>query len=210
MKVRNSPLVVALLVLAAHVVFGFSLVGCSTAGGSPAATITVPMLPAWRAPADASPVPWLQVLGEVGRLAPAAQFHTSDATFTRINHAFALELVAWTRAFISAEEHTHAAGLHYTSESFDCDKFAKAFTLAVELAAGRAGVRAQPLAARIFVRQSAAFGGIPAVPAPNDGHALVALATDAGIFVVEPQTGAVVALAQYPNRATVWRVSIGG
>jgi hypothetical protein len=153
-------------------------------------------------------------MAEVVRLAPGAPLNTSDAAFTRIDRAFAVELIAWTRAFIDAEEHTHAAGLHYTPESFDCDKFAKAFTLAVELAAGRAGVRAQPLAARIFVHQARAFGGVPAVSPPNDGHALVALAVDDGgktvILIVEPQSGVFAPLEQYPNAATVWRVTIGG
>lgn len=196
------------LLFAAHLAVVVLLVaGCAM---SPGATITVPMLPVWREPANAAAIPAWQVMQEVTNLAPAAQLSTSDSTFTLIQRDYAVELVAWTRAFITAEEHSHAAGLHYTAESFDCDKFAKAFTLAVELAAGRAGVRAQPLAARIFVHQVAAFGGVPAVPPPGDGHALVALATDAGILVVEPQTGAVVPLAEYPNRATVWRVLIGG
>lgn len=185
------------------------LAGCATAPGT-VDTITVPRLPAWRAPADASPVSAMQVQLEVMRLAPGVALATSDATFTRINREFAVELIAWTRAFVDAEEHTHAAGLHYTAESFDCDKFAKAFTLACELAAGRAGVRAQPLAARIFVHQAAPFGGVPAVPPPNDGHALVALDVDGAILIVEPQTGVFAELAQYPNATRVWRISIGG
>lgn len=182
-----------------------ALQGC-VAGES----ITLPRLPAWRAPANPAPVAWSEVTAAVRRLAPNAQLATSDAAFTRVNRQFAAEVIAWTRALVDVEEHTPGDGLHYTPESFDCDKFAKAFTLAVELAAGRAGVKAQPLAARIYVRQEAPFGGVPAARPPADGHALVALATDEGVLIVEPQTGECVPLEQYPNRATIWRVSIGG
>ena len=69
-----------------------------------------------------------------------------------------------------------------------------------------AGVRAQPLVARIDVQQAQPFGGIPAVGA----HSLNAVLTDRGIYVVEPQTRALAPLAAYPNRGQIFRVRIGG
>lgn len=182
------------------------LAGCATS----TATIQLPRLPTWRAPLDPSPVTHAQIYAEVARHSlTGVPILTSDATFTRINHDFALALIAWTRAFLAAENAT-PTGIHWVPESFDCDKFAKALTLAIELAASRAGVRAQPLAVRIQVAQLEPFGGIPALPPEDPGHALVTLATDAGLLVVEPQTGAHTPLATYPNRRRIYRISIGG
>lgn len=178
--------------------------GCSTT--TPGATITLPMLPPWREPSDPSRVSGAEVFDGVVRLAPLATLQTSDNTFTRLNAAYASELIAWTRSFVWAEQSTQRAGLSYTPESFDCDKFAKAFTLAAEVAAARAKIHAQPLAFRIYVHQLAAFGGVPA----GGNHALVALVTDAGVLIVEPQTGQTAPLESYPNRAEIYRVTVGG
>ncbi|HSV73448.1 MAG TPA: hypothetical protein VLH79_06790 [Chthonomonadales bacterium] len=195
---RVRRLVIASLVLLAA--------GCQA---TDTGRVSVPALPAWRAPAQSGIVTWEQVAAGVQQHAPGAQLVTSDATFTALSADFARELVAWTRVFLW-HQNKEARGFRWTAESLDCDKFAKAFTLAAELAAARAGVHAQPLALRISVWQVSAFGGVPAMPAGQNGHALVALVTDAGILIVEPQSGTVATFADYPNRAEVWRVVIGG
>jgi len=181
--------------------------GCATGGGT--GSVALPSIPAWRAPASGATVGAGDVAIGAMQYAPGAQLVMSDARFTPLNEAFARALVTWTRAFLWTMN-KEGAGFAWTAESLDCDKFAKAFTLAVEIAASRAGVKAQPLALRISVNQREAFGGVPAMPPPADGHALVALVTDAGILVVEPQSGVIVPLAEYPNRAHVWRITIGG
>lgn len=180
------------------------MLGCATTG-----SVSLPALPAWRAPADSTPVTSGQLAAGVYQHAPGAQLILSDSQFVPLNAEFARELVAWTRSFLWVEN-KEAGGFAWTAESLDCDKFSKAFTLAVEVAASRAGVRAQPLALRIAVNQMAAFGGVPAMPPPNNGHSLVALVTDAGVLIVEPQSGVTAPLDQYPNRSYVWRIAIGG
>lgn len=173
-----------------------------------ARTYWVEALPDWRTPADAAPVSQQQIFARVAEELPSAPVLLSDATFTRVNREFVGELIAWTRSFLVETNRASRDGTRtaYIPESFDCDKFAKAFSLAVEMSASRAGLKAQPLVARIFVNQAVAFGGVPA----GGGHALIAIATDGGIIVVEPQSGASIPWEQYPNRTSVWRITIGG
>ncbi len=180
-----------------------ALVGCSTA---PANTFTVPVIPAWVAPANSAPVSAFDVFTASHALAPSALLMTSDATYTRVNAKFADAAIAWTQRIVRL----HGRGFVWTAESLDCDKWAKAFSLVFEISAARAGVKAQPLVARIYVNQVHAFGGVPAMPAGANGHALIAIATDEGILVVEPQSGIKTPLTQYPNRDHIWRVSLGG
>lgn len=183
-----------------------ALCGCATNGNN---KVTLPALPSWRAPANPAPLNAGVLAAGAAQYAPGAQLMLSDSQFVPINAEHARELIAWTRSFLWSIN-KEGAGFAWTAESLDCDKFAKAFTLAVELSAARAGVKAQPLALRISVNQRAAFGGVPAMPPWADGHALVALVTDAGILIVEPQSGHAAPLADYPNRAHVWRIAIGG
>jgi hypothetical protein len=189
----------AVLSLAAGLLAGCASSSASSAAGN-AKTYWIEALPEWQQPDRAQPILWPAVAAEVATLAPNAALLTSDAQFIRLNHAFALNVITWTRSFLAI---THRG---YVAESFDCDKFAKAFTLCVEMSAARAGVPEQPLAARIFVNQLEPFGGVPA----GGGHALVALYTDQGVIIVEPQSGAWCPLAAYPNRNNIWRVTIGG
>jgi hypothetical protein len=51
-----------------------------------------------------------------------------------------------------------------------------------------------------------AWGGIPI----GGAHALIAVATDAGVIIVEPQTRATISLDEYPNRDHIFAVKIGG
>lgn len=164
-------------------------------------------LPAW-VPVNGT-VTAQQVAAEVAKLAPGAQLLTSDGTFTLLDHDFAVQLVAWCAKELRARQ--SEGRLLYDPEGHDCDKFAKAFTWIAEVCAGYSKVHAQPLAARIFVRQVSTWGG---VPGGNYGHAVVAIATTKGIIVVEPQStqvgGCWAFLKDYPNAGTIFRVTIGG
>lgn len=194
---------VPLLLLAALL-----LGGCASASRS-GGTVTLPALPTWQAPRveRAEFTAW-DVQIHAAALAPGATVDLTDTTFTILNHETMLELLRWTDAIYRARSRGRNP---YTPEAWDCDKFAKAYTLAVELCAGDAGVKAQPLAARVYVEQRAEFGGVGGTVAGR--HAVVGARTDRGYYVIEPQPGAligvrVVPLAEYPNK--IFRLRIGG
>lgn len=168
------------------------MAGCST--GS---TVRVPRLPEWRQTILRVDSAYVRVQSyALARVFP----DLSDESFTTVSYAWLQKALPWSAEFL------HATGVAYVRESFDCDKFAKALSLAAEISASRAGVKAQPLVARIYVQQHVAWGGIPA----GGGHALVVVATDRGLFVVEPQTRTLVPFTSYPNREYITAVKIGG
>jgi len=177
----------------ALLILSLAFFGCSTTG------ITVPRVPAW-VPTAAPQVTQAQVIAECSRLAPFAVVETSDATFTPLAHAWIERAADWTWHFAKA------TGIVYTAESFDCDKFALGFALAANIASSRAGVKAQPLLARIHVLQTVAWGGAPA----GGAHAINGFLSERGIYVLDPQSRALVPLADYPNRAGIFRIKIGG
>lgn len=159
--------------------------GCASADRG----VTLPPLPAWPVLPDgaAHPVQTVHAL-DVGldllrRYPQARQAGFADRSYTRVPHAWLVAYLDWTARAAAA------AGVRYTPESFDCDDFSVGFSFFAGLAASRAGVAAAPLLARIVVEQR-----------PGLHHELVAVATDRGEFVVEPQPAAalrLVPLAQY-------------
>lgn len=176
------------------------LSGCATGP-----TVSVPVPPKWAPPQAAKTVFSAQeVRLAIAVLRPEARVSTTDAVFTIVDHDWLVAMVRWSEAFLRATNHG------FTPESFDCDKFAKAFTLGCEWAAGDAGVKAQPLVARIGVVQSRAFGG---VAGNGGGHALVGFLSTRGYYVLEPQPGGpvflrLVPINDYPN--AIFDVKIGG
>ncbi len=172
----------------------FAFVGCQSAP-----TVTVPTLPDWPSEPSAT---WsqAQVIAGITAVAPGARVDLSDSTYTAADHATMLRLVAWSREF------AHATAFRYVPESLDCEKFAKALSLAAEMSAARAGIRAQPLVARIYVRQIEPWAGTPA----GGHHAINAFLSDRGLYVLEPQNGEIAPLATYPNRHYIYSVRIGG
>lgn len=158
-------------------------------------TVTVPRVPEW---IPAREVTSDVVNGEALRLVRVWP-QLSDTRFTLVNRAWLDRAMPWSWEFAKS------IGLAYTPESFDCDKFAKAFSLAAEISAARAGVKAAPLIARLHVKQVHAWGGVPA----GGSHAVNAVATDDGVLVVDIQTRAVCKLADYPNLAHIYAVKIG-
>lgn len=163
---------------------------------------SVPPVPAWRAPANARTYTSLEVRTEIARLAPLATIYTSDNTFIALNHEWLVATLDWSWHFAKA------IGFSYTAESGDCEKFSVMLSLAANVAAMRAGVKAQPLSARTDVRQVEPFGGVPA----GGAHALNAVFTDRPphYWVVEPQSRKIIPLEEYPNREFVFAVRIGG
>lgn len=135
--------------------------------------VTIPRAPAWVQPQDASPVTGFQVRTEVARLAPLARLTIRDDTYSRVSKVWLDSYVSWTW------EATKATGIRYTPESFDCENFAGLFNEIARSKAAAAGVRTAPLLAVLVVQMDG-----------HVTHALVAVATDRGVFVVEPQPDA--------------------
>lgn len=191
---RFLQLLAVAFAVALLLVFG---AGCATSGD----TVTLRRLPAWVAPANARPITQSEVFVQVQAHAPGATLDTPDSVFTPVSHAWLEATVKWawdTKKALSLDG--------FVAEVWDCDDFAREFARLANKAAARAGVKAQPLVAVIEVRPVAEFGRIPA----GGAHALNAFYSDRGLFVFEPQTETLVPLAEYPNRATIYKVRIGG
>lgn len=190
----NRPLIIALALCAlAH------LSGCASPAQSDA--VTLPKVPAWRTATDARTFSSAEVGLSVAEIAPRAALDIADSSFVPVSHEWLEQAVVWARdAAWRTDLNT------YVPEAWDCDDFASAFALVAKISAKRANVRAQPLLARIYVVQEKAFGNVPA----GGRHALCAFLSDRGLFVLEPQSFALVPLAQYPNRHAITDVKIGG
>lgn len=158
------------------------LTGCQSAD-----VVTIPRAPAWILPRDPNPVTGYQVRAEAARLAPLARLTLRDDAYTRVSRAWLDRYCAWTW------EATRATGIRYVPESFDCENFAGLFA---EIARSKAAAAGQTTAPLIAVVVLTADGG--------RRHAMVAVATDEGVFVVEPQPDAgpfrVKPLADYAGR----------
>lgn len=165
-----------------------------------ACTTPAARIPAWIAPAHARTYTASEVIIACGQLAPAADVETVDATFTPVAHTWLEQTLRAMPAIMRSLD------IAPTPESFDCDKFALGFSFACNLAAMRAGVKAQPLCARIGVVQLRDFAGLQR----GGNHGLNALLTDRGLYILEPQTLTLVPFAEYPNRETIFRIRFGG
>jgi hypothetical protein len=176
---------------------------CLQLGCQSGPLVKLPSVPAYQAPSIARTYTSTDVVIACGKLAPAVTLELSDTKFVALSHEWLEQAVAWSLAF------GRATGLdRFESESWDCDKFAMAFALAANVAAQRAGVKAQPLLARIHVIQIAPFGRVSA----GGAHALNGFLSDRApyLWVLEPQTRTLVPLESYPNRETIFKIKIGG
>jgi hypothetical protein len=146
-----------------------SLVGaCASSNG-----VTLPPLPPWQTPNGATALPSTYIVAETRAKLPGVIVNYADNTYTVVSYA-------WLDAFIDWTWHAaKAAGISYTPESFDCDNFTDLFVEIASLAAAKAGIRSQPLVARVLVQLDA-----------NTRHELAGVVTDRGVFIVEPQPDA--------------------
>lgn len=181
------------------IVVTLALGGCSTA---PKGSVTLPLMPAWLHPSPATEFTAAEVGNHIRRLAPAAAVSYSDGRYTLISHSWLEAYMSWTWSAAKA------AGVAYTPESFDCEDFALGFYFFATRAASKAGLQTAPMVARITVAQEASFANVPG--RAGSRHALVAVATDRGIWVVEPQPDAgpfrLIRLEDYPNRILTVRL----
>ena len=165
--------------------------------------VKVSRIPKWREPERTEVITMSELISAVQKQLPGVPLTSTDVKFKFVSYQWLEEFVDWTWTF------DREIGLEYVPESFDCDDFAMAFSLFANRAASIAGVKATPLVGRIVVRQDTAFGGVGATPGKN--HALVCVATDRGIYIVEPQTNTpfrLVPLAEYKNK--ILKLTLGG
>jgi len=119
-------------------------------------------------------------------------------SFVRPDHRWLQAYVKW---FIKLNKPLH---LQYEDQAFDCDKFSRCFVAFADLLALKGGEhRASICVGWVSVLNDSAFGGIEA----GGGHALVIADSTEGLFIIEPQTGAMVPLARYPNRDQLQKVN---
>lgn len=188
MKSLRSLVVPLLFVYAG--MFALGMWGCATAD-----SVAIPRAPAWVQVEGASTVPVATVVFECNRLLPGVPVTYADGTYAIVSHAWLVDYLRWT------SKAAFEADAVYTSESWDCDDFALGFYLIATRKAAQAGIKAAPLIARIVVAQTAAFATVPG--SSSGKHALIGVATDRGIFIVEPQPAGglrIAPLAAYPNR----------
>lgn len=162
------------------------LTGCGTTG------VTIPPAPRWVQPAGRE-FDAITVIVEVAKVAPQATTTYTDSIYTPLSHE-------WVKAYTSWTWHAaKAVGLRYTPESFDCDNFAGLFAEVARKKAADVGVHTAPLIARVSFL-------LP----DGSAHAVVGVATDKGLFIIEPQPDAgpfrITPLAEFTGR--IYRVEL--
>jgi len=97
-----------------------------------------------------------------------------------------------------------ADGIPEEDTAGNCSGFALVCRLMLGLSAMQAHARA-PATATVIVHQDRPFGGLSAT---KEDHCVAYVLTDEGPWIIEAQSGAHVAVADYPNRATIKLVSV--
>lgn len=166
-------------------------------GGCASNYVQLPKTPTWVAPADATPMSAFQAKITTQLFLPDAVVSTSDTSYVRVNHEWAVRMLAWSG------DAAKALGFTYTENSRNCTKFSMALYLAMTDSAARAGVELSPLIARLTVAQDKEFAGVAGTPGSR--HSLLGLATDKApyLWVAEPQPSGnvrLIPLAEYPNK----------
>lgn len=144
-------------------------------------------------------ITYRQLMSELQAAFPgirADQIALADHTFQAVDHGDLRRLIHWMADF-----YWRSPVLRYRPEAYDCDNFARTFTVIADLAGadlfeGQIGVL------RIYVRQVHRWGGVPA----GGLHALVVFRSDRGLYVYEPQGRAFVRADDYPNRTALMRI----
>ncbi len=158
----------------------------------------LPPPPAW--PAAGSTGLWQ--IDEV-----TAQFRAATSRPPQINHvrsAFVRPSLAWLRAYIDWFGNLRdPLQLRFNDEQFDCDKYSRCFAAFADLLAMQAGETRGPIAVGwAIVYNAYTFAGISS----GISHSVVIVGTTEGVYIVEPQNGEMVPLAEYPNRDTLLAV----
>jgi hypothetical protein len=119
--------------------------------------------------------------------------NSASEEFVRPDHRWLVSFTAW---FMRLQK---ALKLDFRDQVWDCDDFARCFVAFANVAALNAGeTNGSVCAGWATVANSHAFGGVDG--SRIGGHAIVVVGTSAGLFVIEPQSGEMAALREYPNR----------
>ena len=114
----------------------------------------------------------------------------TDHDYVKVKYDYLVNFNKW---FIAATKRFYRKDL---GDGYDCDNFAHLYKSLMSTAAYKNDSKREVLAGVIFVAQRKAFGGIPA---GKYNHALNLIGTEKGWFVIEPQTGEMCELKDYPN-----------
>lgn len=113
--------------------------------------------------------------------------------FVRPDHRW---LIAFNRWFMHLKKELK---LDYKDGVWDCDDFARCFvSFADMIALGAGESRGSICVGWATVANVNAFGSVAA--SSIGAHAIVIVGTSDGLFVIEPQTGKMAALRDYPNQ----------
>lgn len=119
--------------------------------------------------------------------------NSASEAFVRPDHRWLVSFNAW---FMRLQK---SLKLDFRNQVWDCDDFARCFVAFANMAALHAGeTRGSICAGWATVANSHSFGGVQG--SSIGGHAIVVVGTSAGLFVIEPQSGDMAALSEYPNR----------
>jgi len=97
-----------------------------------------------------------------------------------------------------------AKGIPQEDSAGNCSGFALVFRLMLGLSAMESHARA-PATATVVVYQGKPFGGLSAT---QENHCVALVLTDEGPWIVEAQSGAHIAISEYPNLSTIKLVSV--
>lgn len=155
---------------------------------------TVPEIPAFVAATGKSAVLTLEQVQTrfraVGANWPIVRHRSRE--FVVLDHGWLRRFLEWQRHFRWKFDH------EFQAELLDCDDFSLGMVAFVDLAMLRAGAQSSTaLVGRLVVHQAVTWANVRA----GALHEVVLVATDRGLFVVEPQNGQMVELENYPNRA---------
>ncbi|MBI5768247.1 MAG: hypothetical protein HZA93_10660 [Verrucomicrobia bacterium] len=143
-----------------------------------------------------------EIAAEFGRITdrpPAINFNRP--AFVRPDHRW---LVAFNDWFMRLQK---ALKLAYRDEVWDCDDFARCFVAFANMVAlGGGETRGSICVGWATVANLRAFGGQAA--SSGGGHAIVIVGSADGLFVIEPQSGKMAALPDYPNRDSFVEVNL--
>jgi len=129
--------------------------------------------------------------GKVTDKPPRINF--SHDAFVRPDHRWLLAYREWFQQMLKSLK------LEYRDDVFDCDNFARTFVAFANMVALRSGETQGSLCVGwATVANDKAFGGVPG--STLGLHSLVVVGTSEGLFVIEPQTGKMASLRDYPNR----------
>jgi hypothetical protein len=161
--------------------------------------IPLPAPPAWNGPGQTPLYSLEDLLTELKRNTRShPELIYQAQSFVRPDLRWLKAYVKW---FAAVEKPLH---IGYQDQTFDCDKFSRCFVAFADLLALRSGeARASICVGWVTVNNDQAFGGVEA----GNGHALVLVAALEGMFVIEPQSGAMVPLADYPDRDQLKQVN---